>query len=122
MRFRAILGRELAWDSMATADWVRICCRTNSVISLATSTSEICDSAACKFSAWIPGWRWCFPGGFAGAEVGADLVLGDDGFGDLVKASWASSWVEMLRPALLDELAAPRPRPKAEAVEQPISM
>ena len=46
MSCMAILGSELAWESMATADWVRICWRTNSVISVATSTSEIWDSAA----------------------------------------------------------------------------
>lgn len=41
----AILGMELACESMATADWVNICCRTNCVISEATSTSEMRDSA-----------------------------------------------------------------------------
>ena len=44
-------GRLLAWDSMDTADWDSICCRTNSVISRDTSTSEICDSAAWRLSA-----------------------------------------------------------------------
>ena len=44
-------GRLLAWESMATADWVRIWLRTKRVISVATSTSEMRDSAACRFSA-----------------------------------------------------------------------
>jgi len=43
----------LACESMATDDWVRIWLRTNCVISVATSTSEMRDSAACRFSAWV---------------------------------------------------------------------
>jgi len=45
-RFNARRGSELACESMATADWDRICWRTNSVISIDTSTSEMRDSAA----------------------------------------------------------------------------
>ena len=53
MSCRAICGSEFAWESMATADCVRIWLRTNSVISVETSTSEIRLSDACKFSAWV---------------------------------------------------------------------
>ena len=42
----AILGMLLACESMATEDCVRIWLRTNLVISVATSTSEMRDSAA----------------------------------------------------------------------------
>ena len=38
---------------MATADCTRIWVRVNSVISVATSTSEIWASAAWVFSAWM---------------------------------------------------------------------
>ena len=47
----AIFGRELACESMATAAWESTWLRTNSVISVATSTSEMRDSAAWRFSA-----------------------------------------------------------------------
>ena len=50
MSCMAICGMLLACESMATADWVRIWLRTNDVISVATSTSEMRDSAACRFS------------------------------------------------------------------------
>ena len=51
MSDRARRGKVLACDSMDTAAWDRICCRTNSVISIDTSTSEICASAARRLSA-----------------------------------------------------------------------
>ncbi len=55
-RRRASCGRVLAWASMAVATWERIWERTKEVISWATSTSEMRDSEACRFSAMI--WRF----------------------------------------------------------------
>ena len=47
----SIWGKALACESMAVADWVSTWLRTKVVISVATSTSEVRDSAFCRFSA-----------------------------------------------------------------------
>ena len=113
----ASLGRELAWANMATEPTgARICWRTNSVISRDTSTSEMRDSAACRFSAWI--WRlvMVFSSLFCRApRSGADGVLGHDGVVQGLQGllRWAC-WVEMLRPCAPE--AAEEPTPRADAV------
>ena len=48
---KSICGKAFACASMEVADWVSTWLRTNVVISVATSTSEIRDSAACRLSA-----------------------------------------------------------------------
>ena len=82
--WRASWGRLLAWASMDTAAWVMMLFLVNSVISRATSTSLMRDSADWRFSAWTCRLVMVFfQPVLQGAEAGPCRVLGVDGRVDL---------------------------------------
>ena len=92
---------KLGWTpDMAAADWLMICCRTNSVISVATSTSDICDSAACRFSACVSRLDMVFSSRFWSApRLARALSLMTMALLIASRADWVSSCVWMEFPA-----------------------